>query len=325
MPFVEPGDARQLKSAGKTMSEIVATIAPIFFVILLGAALKRIGLVPASFTGPANQIVYFAAIPAMLFRSVSQAPLVEYFQFEVVLGTLLPVLTAMIISLPLVRLLGLSGSKAGSFIQTTYHGNIGYVGFAVAYYFMGDDGLTRAGIVGGFLMIFQNFLSVAVLARARNGNQSGLLRMWISNVLVNPVVLSIMAGLVYSLTGLALPTVLERSLGILGGLALPTALLLIGAGLSLDQIKGQFRAAATAGFVKLLVLPGLGLCGYILLGLETSAYLPGLILLAAPTATVTYVMASELGGDMDFAAAVISITNLASAFTISLWLALTSS
>jgi malate permease and related proteins len=46
--------------------------------------------------------------------------------------------------------------------------------------------------------------------------------------------------------------------------------------------------------------------------------LPGIILLASPPATVTYVMALELGGDMELAASSISVLTLASALSYSL-------
>ena len=48
--------------------------------------------------------------------------------------------------------------------------------------------------------------------------------------------------------------------------------------------------------------------------------LPAMILLAAPTATVSYVMAGALGGDTDLATAVISVSTIASAATYLLWL-----
>jgi len=72
--------------------------------------------------------------------------------------------------------------------------------------------------------------------------------------------------------------------------------------------------------MKLLLLPGLGLFIYRLSGLSLHDYLPGLILLASPSATLTYVMAKEMGGDTDFAVAAISLSTMLSALTFTLWL-----
>jgi len=76
------------------------------------------------------------------------------------------------------------------------------------------------------------------------------------------------------------------------------------------------------GFLKLILLPATGLILFHLLDLQRIEYLPALILLASPTATISYVMASEMAGDADMATAAISVTTLVSAVTFTLWLSL---
>jgi predicted permease len=49
-------------------------------------------------------------------------------------------------------------------------------------------------------------------------------------------------------------------------------------------------------------------------------YLPALILLASPTATIAYVMAREMKGDVDFVIAAISTSTLLSAGTYLFWM-----
>lgn len=49
-------------------------------------------------------------------------------------------------------------------------------------------------------------------------------------------------------------------------------------------------------------------------------FIPGLIILAAPWATLVYVMAEQIGGDSDLAVAAISISTLVSGLTYGLWL-----
>ena len=90
---------------------------------------------------------------------------------------------------------------------------------------------------------------------------------------------------------MTLPVILERSLSILSGMSLPLALLVIGASLSPGLIRSYLKLALSAGFLKLFVLPALGIAIYKWWGLSNEEFLPALILLASPTATVTYVMA----------------------------------
>jgi hypothetical protein len=136
----------------------------------------------------------------------------------------------------------------------------------------------------------------------------------------NPVSLAAVTGIGWAAAGLPLPLVLLRSLDILSGLALPMALLIIGASLGFSLLSGRVVLLLLNCTAKLVLLPAVGLCLFRLFGLETAVYLPGLILLAAPTATLTYIMANEMGGDADFAVAVISAGTMASALTIAAWL-----
>ena len=300
---------------------IITTIIPIFAVIAIGWVFHRKGLIPITFMGPANALVFYLAIPAMIFNAISKASLKTHFDLTVLLITLFSVFAGFGISYLLGSKMQIKGGKLGTYIQTSFHGNLGYIGLAVAYYYLGREGFVRAGILTGFMMIFQNLLAVFALVSFSDDLPENKSRFsMIRSILVNPVILSAMAGILCSLAGLHIPVVIERSLEILSGMALPLALLIIGASLSFDLIRLQYRLILSAGAIKLLVLPGLGFILYRISGLTPQDYLPGLILLASPTATISYIMAKEMKGDPDFAVAAISAVTLLSCLTFIFWL-----
>ena len=170
------------------------------------------------------------------------------------------------------------------------------------------------------MILLQNVLAVFVLSRAGRGGDMPGSRVWVRMLFLNPIILSIVAGMIFSLSGLSLPVVLDRSLKILGGLALPMALLLIGSSISLVRYRTRLRYVLAASVFKLILLPALGLLLYSFLGLSKNEYLPGMILLAAPPAAMVYVMSLEMKGDPDLASASISLMTLASGLTYTLWL-----
>ncbi len=301
--------------------QILTTIIPIFAVIGIGWIARRRGFIPEDFLSPANRLVFYIAIPAMIFRAIANAPFEKSFDGGVLIATLSALLLFFGLIHALKPRLLIPRQALGTFMQSTFHGNLGYIGLAVAYYYLGEQGLARAGIIAGFVMILQNLLAVLVLQR-----YGQRLRLWgnpgqlFANVLANPVVGSAIAGILFSLSRWPMPVVLARILDILSGMALPLALLLIGASLSFERIRLQFKPVLFASGLKLLALPALGLVLYQLPSLPPSGYLPGLILLASPTATITFVMAREMNGDSDLAVAAISASTLLSAFTFTFWL-----
>jgi predicted permease len=300
---------------------IATTIIPIFAIIILGWFARWKGFIPFEFLGPANRLVYYLAIPAMIFHAISKASLKTRFDISVLAITLISVVVVFAVSWGGALISGIRRRELGTFVQSSFHGNLGYIGLAVAYYSLGNEGFVRAGIIAGFIMILQNLLAVVVL-QLNLPNTSAPENKWsvVLRILGNPVILSAIGGILFSLTGLRVPLVIDRSLDILSGLALPMALLLIGASLSFELMHLRMLRVLCSSFIKLFLLPALGFILYRLLDVALQDYLPGLILLASPTATITYVMATEMNGDTDFAVAALSISTILSAVTFSLWL-----
>lgn len=303
------------------MLHVIHTIGPIFIVILLGWFLKWRQFVPSSLIGPLNRLVYYLAIPAMIFSGVAKASFAVDFDPFLLAATLFPLLIVFLIAFLGGRAWSLERGERGTFIQSSLHGNLGYVGLAVCYYLLGENGFTRASILAGFLMLLQNVLSViGYQLFAGEMGRGRRIRFFIQNVGVNPVIWSALAGMVFSILEIPIPMTIGRSLDIISGMALPSALLVIGASLSFGLMKSNLRLVLASGVLKLLVLPAIGVLAYLLAGIPPERFLPGLILLAAPTATVAFVMAGEMNGSTDLATAAVSMNTLLSALTFILWL-----
>jgi hypothetical protein len=303
--------------------QIATTIIPIFLIVLLGWGVHRRGFLPDGFIEPANHLVYYVAVPAMLFQSITKSALRDWLNPMVIAMPLIALAGVYLLAWAIGRTMHQHRSLNGTFIQSAGHGNLGYIGLAVAYYFLGDSGLAKAGVIAGFMMISQNVLSVMALQYYAPKNGSVIdVKIYFTKVLENPVIIAIVIGMLVSVIGIPVPVILHRSLTIISGLALPTALLIIGASLSLERFRAFSFPALSAAAIKLLILPALGWGLYRLFQLDTADTLPGLILLASPTATVCYVMAKEMHGNPDLAVAAISASTLLSAGTFILWLKL---
>jgi predicted permease len=302
--------------------QVFSTIIPIFAVVILGCLARRMGFMPRAFLEPANRLVYYLAIPALIFRSVSKASFHAEFNIVVLLVTLSSAVLIYAGAWILGRLLRWRPRRLGTFIQCSGHGNLGYIGLPVAYYFLGETGLVKAGILAGFLMILQNSLSVLVLqahsvADAETGRKA---RVVAEKLIHNPIIVSALAGIAVSYGQVPIPVAIQRFLEILSGLAPPMSLLLIGASLSLSVMRKNLFSVFGAVVLKIIVLPVLGLTLLTLLKITPADFLPALILLATPTATVSYVMSKEMHGDEEFAVAAISTSTIFSAVTYLIWL-----
>jgi len=305
------------------MLNIVTTIVPIFVIILLGWLARVFGFIRSDFIAPANRLVFYLAIPAMIFRSISKTSLNGYLDGWLVVLSLLSICLVFGIAWIWGYIIRVPRLQRGTFIQNCFHGNMGYIGLAVSFYYLGSAGFVRASILAGFLMILQNFLGVIAL-QMHGENIAASPNRWaaVLKIVGNPIILSALAGILVSVSAVTVPLIIGRCLDILSDLALPLALLIIGASLSFDMLQSRLTAVFSTGMLKLFLLPGIGYALYRWCGLLPESVLSGVILLASPTATVTYVMAREMGGDSEFAVATISLNTLLSALTYTIWLSI---
>jgi hypothetical protein len=305
------------------MIELLAnTILPVFSIILLGYVFKIRGIIQPPYSRTANQIVFHVAMPAMLFNALAQAPFHDYFDVAAGLCLLATLSIVGTFALGVAVVSKVAPSRKGTFLQTSFHGNLGYMAYAIAFYALGPAHFARTAILSSFLIIGQNLLgilSLTVFQDYKPGSRRSIFDL-VRKTLQNPVILAVSAGCLFSAMSLPLPKPIKLGLDILAGMALPTALLLIGASLSFSSLQSMFKELVEIGTLKLLCMP---LVGYLLMkwaDIADPLILPGIILLASPPATVTYVMAVELGGDAELAASSISVLTLLSAFSYSLFL-----
>ena len=171
---------------------------------------------------------------------------------------------------------------------------------------------------------FVNLLSIVVMGGGEAGDK-GIVRrllMILKKILLNPLIIACISGLLVSYLGITLPSLLNRSLDSLGNMALPLALLSIGAGLSFGSLKGTVFPTVTAAFFNVFLLPVVGYLCSRYFGLSDNYTLIAMIFLACPTAAATFVYAREMDGDHIFAGNVIVLSTLFSIISLGLVLAL---
>jgi predicted permease len=198
------------------------------------------------------------------------------------------------------------------------HGNQAILGLAVVFYGLGEAGISTAGLIVTAIILMQNLLSVVSFVRwgEGEGRRSSLVK----SLLLNPIILATVAGLGWSLTGWRMPAVLDRTLQILGNMGLPLALLIIGSNLARGRLGGDWKGLLSLEAFKLLLMPAVGLTMLTILGVEHLATAVTVILLASPTATISIIMAGEMGGDSRLSSQAVTLSHALSAFTYTFWL-----
>jgi len=293
------------------------TIAPIFLIILLGCSIKQARLFKDEFFVEANRFVYYFSLPVLIFTGVAKSGL-HSFSFALILSAVLPTVAVFFIGCCVGRIAGLRGGRFGTFVQGTYHGNVSYIGLAVVFYMLGEDAFRQGSIIVGFLVLTTNLLSSIILSIAASASERHAVRPLVS-IAKNPVIISSVAGICVAYLGLPMPALVMKSMAVLANIALPLALITIGASLTLASARTSWRLGLLICFMKLVFLPGLAIGLVKMLGLPLGYASTSIILLATPVATLAYIMAGQLGGDGELASNSVTLSTALSLFTYMGW------
>lgn len=293
---------------------------PVFLLMVLGVIFQKMGLFNEEITRGMNQFVFKAALPVLLFEDLAGSDFVKVWDGRFVAfcfgATLLGILLAFCLSLFLK-----DKSLRGEFVQGSYRSSAALLGIAFIKNIYGDAGMAPLMIIGSVPLY--NVMAVVVLSFTRPGGggvSREALGRTLKGILTNPIILGILAGVVWSLSGLRQPAIMEKTVASLSGLATPLGLMAMGASFDIKKAGAKAGPALAASAVKLLGLCALFLPAAVYAGFVREQLVAILVMLGSATTVSSFVMAKNMGHEGVLSASIVAITTCASAFTLTFWL-----
>lgn len=289
------------------MWNVTEIVLPVFLLIGLGYTVRRLELVDDLFFQQANKLVFYLCLPLLLIYKIGSADFSASFNISLVIATSGAVAFCFVLSYGYGRWRRYSPRAHSAFCQGSFRGNLAYIGLAIVYNAYGDAGLTRAGILLGFLVPVLNFFAILALTLPRQDRHLSF-RNISTQIIVNPLILASLAGIFWSYFHLPMPILLDRTFSIATAMTLPLALLCIGGSFSLAELRGDLHKAALATVSKLALMPLVTLGFMLLLGITGMDLALGLLMAGTPTAVATYIMASQMDADARLAGTIVVMT-----------------
>ena len=287
---------RTLSASRPPLSAIlpfVALTAPLFVLIALGFAIARSGRWPAASTDALTRFVFAIAVPALLFRLMSdfsRLPPIDARVLVAYFGACLVVFVAgRVVSRALFRHDGVAQSV---FALGGVFSNTVLLGLPLVQVTLGAPAMPAVSLIVVFnALILWTLVSVSV-EWARHGSLGWRqFALTARNVLLNPVVASILAGTAFGFSGLALPGFAERALGLLAQAAVPLSLVALGLGLGEVALGAGWRESAAIAALKLAALPTAAWALALAVGLPRDETIVVVVMAALPTGANVYLMA----------------------------------
>ena len=296
-----------------------ATI-PVFLLMVLGLALRKIGWIDEAFASRVNKFVFRVPLPVLLFQDLATVDFYEMWDGRFVLFCFAVTFLGIVIA-GLLSLLLKNRRIQGEFIQASYRSSAALLGIAFIQNIYGSAGIAPLMIIGSVPLY--NIMAVAVLSffsPERKKLDAGTVKKTWKGIVTNPIIIGILIGMLWSLLRLPLPEIAAKTVSSIGATATPLGLMAMGASFDFRKALGQKGPALAASFLKLI-----GFCAVFLpiaaaMGFRQEKLVAILIMLGSATTVSCYLMAKNMDHEGTLTSSVVMLTTLGSAFTVTAWL-----
>lgn len=321
------------------MLHVLSIIAPMFILLGVGMAAgfsRRFRDAQAGI----NSFVFYFSLPAFLFVAVANAPIsdgvpIAFIAISLGVTTLIfAVMYAAAVVMARLRPRQGVAVSPGPFAVASTYGNVGYLGVPIVLSILGPEAALGAAL-GQLLhnvLFMVGYPLMKVLGRERGGDGGVARLIWRvakRSILLNPVVISVGAGVIVGLCRIPIPAVINGSIEMLGQAAIPAAMFAVGL-----TIKPAFEgmrsktvpvaAVSAASIAKLVALPLATLAAVLLVGdnLSPEWGAAAVIMAAMPVSSTANIVVFEYDGDSRLVGATTLVTSIIAVATIPLVIAL---
>ncbi len=288
---------------------------PIFLVMIVGGILRKLNIIDEHFANVANKFVFVVTLPLMVFSDLAAADFRAEFDPKFVIYCMAVTLLSICAIWVLTEIFMKEEDSKGSFVQGAYRSSAAILGMAFIKNMYRDTGMAPLMIIAAVPLY--NIFAVIILTVKAKGNKGRVnFRKTFINILKNPIIIGIFAGVLFSVLGIRLPNILTKTVNMIGDMTTPLALICIGATFEGTKAIKKLVPTCIATALKLVILPALFLPVAILLGFRNQEMMAIVIMLGSPTTISSYIMAKNMNNDAVLSSSIIVLTTLLSSLTL---------
>jgi malonate transporter len=309
------------------MLELTETIAFVFGVVALGYIAAWLKLLRQGTGDALTEFAVVVALPALMFRTMISIDLSKSTPWELWISyfSLIPlvwisghlIITRMFGS---ERPAGVVGGIASSF------SNMLLLGFPLLTSVFGQPAIEILSLLISIHLPVMLAASIVTFEWARGSDgvavsPLAMARDFVVKLVTNPLIVGILCGLAWRLTGWSLPPLPTRFIDAFAGIGGIVALFAMGMGLRKYGVGGNVKPAIMMALLKVVLMPALALVSAWLVGLPPLTAQVVVVVAAMPTGVNPYLIASRFGTGQMLASNTMTISTAAAAVTTVFWLA----
>lgn len=291
----------------------------------MGFITVRRELLEASNTRALGVFVIDYALPALLFKALSQQSTKRLLNFDLLMAYALGSLTLLVIGIVFRYFIQRKDLQEAAILTMGMTiSNSAFMGFPIAEQIINETARSTLAVYVSVenLIMLPLLLTFAELGDQTPKNGFSILKGIIKRLMTNPLIISISAGVLFSMFELHLPQPISHALTMLSGASAPVALFYIGCTLAGLRLTGMGKDISSIIFGKLILHPLAVYSMLLILSFSNPMLKQAAVINASMPMFSIYPLISQKYGYQDLCAAAMVATTVISFFTITslLWI-----
>jgi len=297
------------------------TVIPIFLLIGMGLFSRKMEFLKSGDERVLSTYLYYFSLPALLLINLSEIVLDSYTFKFVIVGTL-PYIMACIICLVAYYIFRFTKNTFYLLIITVVYGNTAFFGIPfIMFAFPIKQAEYLAILAASSTAIAINIITISVLElyKLKESNSTFNLKNIIKNFSTNPLILSIMGGVILSIIGLRIPSPLETPLRMLGDTTSAVAIFMLGVFLYGRKYNNLLQAFKLS-LLRMIFMPILAIIIMKLFNFPTLESLVLTLMHGMPLGLSMMILSERYDFYKETIASLILVSSLAAGIYLNIWL-----
>lgn len=306
------------------MLAVFLTVLPVFLILTLGYLIGRVKYLPDNMADALNAYALRIGVPCLLFLAMYNLEFGEAFQVPMLISFYGGAVICFTLGIVLSRMFW--GRRPGESVAVGFcavFSNSVLIGVPIAQLAFGDAIMTPVFGIIAFHASSLYTLGMTTMEFSKQGGRGVVetLKAAFSSVIANPLMIAILVGVAFNLSGLKLFGALEQAIEMIRATAIPVSLIGIGIVLNRYKISSEFTETMLVSVLALGLHPLIAfVLSYHVFGVDLLYVKAAVIIASMPPGMNVYIFANMYNRAVGLSASVLVIANILSVFTITGWL-----
>ncbi len=298
------------------MVEILTVIAPLFLIIFASALMQKFKNIGEDWSKVLNDFALKIGFPVLIFSALAKAHFSFSDQAQLMGANSLFILLSFLVAVIVGKILRLEKQMFRTVFICFVFGNVAYLGIPVLIQISGEEILPSASLIVAIYMFWLFTVGLGYLDHSRKNVAIKLFK--------NPLLISVVLGIIIGSLGITLPAILLKSLDMITASVTPTVLIVIGLFIGKSKIGKlkEWFPILLFSILTLLLLPAGFYFGVKIFGFTPNQFSSSIIQAAMPLAITPFALADEYRLNKTFIARSIVLSTILSVLSLPFWISI---